>query len=236
MFQASNQQEFDNWVRTIAIELIRQTPLDAVKYLDIFTLTPPVSPQKTESIKDHNHNNLLTQSNINEKKCEATLLIKATSFDENRNCVNPVESLVVTANRVERNVTNNQSVNEDEQTVEFLLKKCQNSDSYVPVKEKLKLFESLCRLGRISNDDSNQNNAKYASKRTRSLHDLSHSENIHQNNPGVKQICKYFETKNYENKPQESVKYNTLGRTHRTSFGPVKTIIGRKYSVQSHKH
>lgn len=118
---------------------------------------------------------------------------------------------------------------DDEHTVEVLLKKCQNADSYVPVKEKLKLFESLCRLRRIiNNDDSVTSNAK----RTRSLHDLSNSEYPAPTNTGVKQICKYFETKNDENTEKEGSKFNTIARVNRTNFGPVKTMISRKYSVK----
>lgn len=184
--------------------------MDAVKYLDIFTLTPSSKPELT---KDCNHN-LIT----NEEKIKK---------DENSNDL--TYRIKTEAKRELFRQESKTPINEDEQTVELLLKKCQNSDSYVPVKEKLKLFESLCRLGQ---HDENVNNAKYTSKRTRSLHDLSHSEpNV---NLGVKQICKYFETKNDESKVQE--KCNTLGRIHRTSIGPVKSLISRKYSVQCFKH
>lgn len=231
MFQASNQREFDNWVRTIAIELIRQTPLDAIKYLDIFTLTPQKKSNKNDRIiKDCNHNCLLTPI-INEKKQTPT---ENGHFDENRNiCLSEDKATnfrLQNPKTTELHVT--KSIDEDEQTVELLLKKCQNSDSYVPVKEKLKLFESLCRLGRYNEDTTA--NVKYASKRTRSLHDLSYSENL-PHNAGVKQICKYFETKSGENKTKD-IKYNTIARIHRTSLGPVKTLISRKHSVQAGKH
>lgn len=90
-------------------------------------------------------------------------------------------------------------------------------------------------MGRYNDDTATS--AKYASKRTRSLHDLSHSEtsSVPNNNAGVKQMCKYFETKNDTNKTSE-VKFNTIARIHRTSIGPVKTLISRKYSVQTGKH
>lgn len=260
-------------MKTIAIELIRQTPLEAIKYLDILTLTPQLhsTPKNnTETEKDCNDNSIIPtpilpnciidQAVINNNfrpKC-----LNFNNLDENRNNINLeheerlnniAQSLPTIINPSEQFLSLNippvrpprhNDINkkpelllppaDDEQTVEILLKKCQNADSYVPVREKLKLFESLCRLGRIQNDDSNAtNNSKYGTKRARSLHDLSNSKYPVQTVAGVKQICKYFETKNGENKDNDSGKFNTIARGNKTAFGPVKTMISRKYSVQS---
>lgn len=99
----------------------------------------------------------------------------------------------------------------DEKNVELLLKRCQNSDNYVPVKEKLVLFESLCRLGRKvrSTEDVSLKINVDNTKRAVSMHDLS---NCAASTPGVRQMCKYFENKTDE---QESEKYATINRTNR---------------------
>lgn len=80
----------------------------------------------------------------------------------------------------------------DENTIEVLLKKCQNHENYVPVKEKLLLFETLCRLGRNvrSTEDMHLKVDMVTAKRARSLHDL-HSIS----SAGVRRICRYFEDK-----------------------------------------
>lgn len=261
-------------MKTIAIELIRQTPLDAIKYLDILTLTPQLhsTPKhETEAEKDCNHNSIISTPILHDSIIQPVVTnndfrpkcLDFNNLDENRNhinleqeerlnitqslptIINPSEqflSLNIPPVRPPRHNDINKKAElllppaDDEQTVEILLKKCQNADSYVPVREKLKLFESLCRLGRIQNDDSTvTNNSKYGTKRARSLHDLSHSQYPAQNVAGVKQICKYFETKNDENKDKDCGKFNTIARGNKTSFGPVKTMISRKYSVQSKK-
>jgi hypothetical protein len=70
-------------------------------------------------------------------------------------------------------------------------------DNYVPVREKRRLFESLCRRGRRL-AQSSDNLCRSAGtvevkvrrkKRARSLHDLSRS------NVAVRDICRYFEAR-----------------------------------------
>ncbi|CAH1993172.1 unnamed protein product [Acanthoscelides obtectus] len=81
----------------------------------------------------------------------------------------------------------------EEKQVEDLMKKCQNAENYVPVKEKLFLFESLCKLGRkVRSTEDVSLKIDTSSKRARSLHDLS---NIN-SHIAVREICKYFENKN----------------------------------------
>lgn len=86
----------------------------------------------------------------------------------------------------------------DETKVEDLLKKCQNAENYVPVKEKLLLFETLCRLGRkVRSTEDVSLKVDVTAKRAKSLHDLSF------NSAPVKEICRYFE-KQTENEPKPS--------------------------------
>ncbi|ENN71206.1 hypothetical protein YQE_12135, partial [Dendroctonus ponderosae] len=128
--QMADETSFDRWVKTLAIELIRQTPLDAIKYLDILTLAKCWSRIERKCAKDLNDNN------------------------NNSSEVRP---------------------NDPEEVVESLLKKCQNVETYVPVKEKLFLFESLCKMGRKvrSSEDVSLKPEKSTTKRAKSCHDLS---------------------------------------------------------------
>ncbi|VEN45481.1 unnamed protein product [Callosobruchus maculatus] len=92
----------------------------------------------------------------------------------------------------------------EEKQVEDLMKKCQNVENYVPVKEKLFLFESLCKLGRkVRSTEDVSLKIDTTSKRARSLHDLSNL-NSH---IAVREICKYFENKNetQEKTPENQV-------------------------------
>ncbi|XP_044253694.1 uncharacterized protein LOC123004461 [Tribolium madens] len=165
--QTADERSFEIWVKTIAIELIRQTPLEDVKYLDIFTL--------------------------------ASYWGRKTSKDCNSNYIEPpVENPCAVC------VTNI-----EEKNIENLLKKCQNAESYVPVKEKLILFESLCKLGRkVRSTEDVSCKAASGTKRARSMHDLSNFSP----QSAVREICKYFEIKS-----EASVeKYGTIARFNRS--------------------
>lgn len=175
--QTSNEHAFDLWVKTIAIELIRQTPLDAVKYLDILTLAECWNRKSDKKpVNNSIPCNICSQDPLEESQ-------KQIYVDINRNHVKLPPVL-----KVEENAEN---------TVQLLLKKCQNVEHYVPVREKLVLFESLCKLGRVrSSEDvsirvSLTNNNNNNNKRARSLHDLSNCLV----STGVREICKYFEKK-----------------------------------------
>lgn len=202
--QTPDERQFDLWVKLIAIEIIRQTPLEDVKYLDVFSLTTkepttsaavkPVQPSSDQtnpvetslfhSDDASSSSSYSPDSTASSESSVCTTCKPVIHFDEwdvNKNIVN-----------VNNNIVTAKSGYAD--TVEVLLKKCQSSESYVPVKEKLMLFESLCRIGRgRSSEDVSM--ARLAivgvSKRTRSLHDLTYCFT----SGGVREICKYFETK-----------------------------------------
>ncbi|RZC33203.1 hypothetical protein BDFB_010134 [Asbolus verrucosus] len=187
--QTANEQSFDIWVKTIAIELIRQTPLEDVKYLDIFTLA-----------------NCWKRKTINESK------------DCNSNYLEPVEArctICISSANNNSELVRYSDGSSEEKNIEHLLKKCQNSENYVPVKEKLILFESLCKLGRKvrSTEDVSCKTGVAATKRARSMHDLS---NINQHS-AVREICKYFEVKNEAVDTVNNVnKYGTIARFNRS--------------------
>ncbi|CAG9858199.1 unnamed protein product [Phyllotreta striolata] len=174
-FQTSDALTFGEWVRTIAIELIRQTPLDSIKYLDILTIADCWTRiRSTYYEKDWN-------SNITKIDHQHSLTTcKSCELNHNRSSTTQSKKVVSEA---------------EEQYVEDLLKKCQDANRYVPVKEKLFLFESLCKLRRKvrSSEDVSCRRDKQEAKRTsRSLHDLS---DLNCSLGAVKEICRYFENK-----------------------------------------
>ncbi|XP_028135812.1 uncharacterized protein LOC114330606 [Diabrotica virgifera virgifera] len=177
--QTADEKSFGEWVKTIAIELIRQTPLDAIKYLDILTIADCWNRREPTYEKDWNFN--YTPQKSQQPPPETT----CKSCEQNQKSPPPTPPKSV-------------SSEVEEKYVEDLLKKCQDTQSYVPVKEKLFLFESLCKLRRkVRSTEDVSLKPETSTKRARSLHDLS---NISSHN-AVREICKYFENKTNDNPP-----------------------------------
>lgn len=165
--------------------------MEAIKYLDILTFADSWK-KKSDDSKE--------KCLINPLSCDVCIepsLVQEELHhtDINRNHVVKLPSRL----QEDKNT-------KDEVSVELLLKKCQNVENYVPVKEKLVLFESLCKLGRVrsSEDVSIRNTSQVNSKRARSLHDLSNCLSSN----GVREICKYFEKKTDQNTNFKETKPN----------------------------
>lgn len=207
---------------TLAIELIRQTPLDAIKYLDILTLAECWTRRDDSYSKDWNFDNVASQKDEPYLNCEKSRTdgdkeaanwifqgnpsphskspnIKSNKNNYSKHFVKNVESL----NNLQPFT---QCPNSPEQVVETLLKKCQNVETYVPVKEKLFLFESLCKMGRKvrSSEDVSLKFEKSTTKRTKSCYDLT---NIN-TQIAVREICKYFENR----ETRQKVVHNYLSK------------------------
>lgn len=191
-------------MKTIAIELIRQTPLEAVKYLDILTFANSWNKRSADKKEKYFLNadtcNVCSESSISSSTTTTTInntiesSIESNQHQQQQTDINRNNVKILQSPSCQTNNNNNEGI-----CVELLLKKCQNVENYVSVKEKLVLFESLCKLGRVRSSEDvsirttivNNTNGK----RARSLHDLS---NCIVNN-GVREICKYFERKTGEN-------------------------------------
>lgn len=111
-----------------------------------------------------------------------------------------------------KNSTNDSTVSINniscEEDVAKLLERCQRVDHYVPVREKLTLFESLSRMGgRLarSTEDLGRSINKTPPKgkqRARSLHDLNRG-----NKPlPVREMCRLFEGGEHDNEHEISLK------------------------------
>lgn len=108
-----------------------------------------------------------------------------------------------------------------EEDVAKLLERCQRVDHYVPVREKLTLFESLSRLGgRLarSTEDLGRTSSKPSPRgkqRARSLHDLNRGARA----VPVREMCRFFEGDLLE---QDYPKVTILAKT-RFSDPPTKS-------------
>lgn len=116
-----------------------------------------------------------------------------------------------------------------EEDVAKLLERCQRVDHYVPVREKLTLFESLSRLGgRLarSTEDLGRTSSKPSPRgkqRARSLHDLNRGARA----LPVREMCRFFEGDLLE---QDSCqKAMTLAKT-RFSDSPAKSTAWKDTS------
>lgn len=183
--QTASERAFDLWVKTVAIELIRQTPLEAVKYLDILTLADCWTRKRQEDCtKDWNFN--YVKAAAPHPPCDFCPRARRSPPTHDASAPPPEPPPPVPAQHEEKNL-------------EVLLKRCQNAENYVPVKEKLVLFESLCRLGRKvrSTEDVSVKVNVEATKRAASMHDLSNCAGS-AGAAGVRQMCKLFESRNDE--------------------------------------
>lgn len=127
-----------------------------------------------------------------------------------------------------------------EPSVAILRMHCQDTEKYVPVKDKLALFESLCRVGRLarSSEELAAEAEQALAPRARSLHDLTRERSPH---VPVREICKFFEKfgssevslekKNKQTKPSP----NKISQRRFSENLPIKTACHRQMPLKE-KH
>ncbi|KAJ8686626.1 hypothetical protein QAD02_022420 [Eretmocerus hayati] len=119
-----------------------------------------------------------------------------------------------------------------EEEVAKLLERCQRVDHYVPVREKLTLFESLSRMGgRLarSTEDlgrSSSNPSPQGKQRARSLHDLNRGG---LKSVPVREMCRFFE--NGQPESPISIKKDWT----RTKFGDFSLVNGHSRNIMNCK-
>ncbi|XP_050522756.1 uncharacterized protein LOC126895195 [Daktulosphaira vitifoliae] len=168
-----NETDYHHWTTTIAGQLLSQTPLENIKYLDILGIVKDEPPYRR-------HSSIDAPTRILSKQ-------KKTSLDMqevNNNSILPLFS----SRMFKKNVSN----------LPDLIRECERSRgshldefyNYVPVKQKRMMFESSLRCTSQSVNDlhyipiSHHNNTK-----SKSLN------NLNQSSVPVKDICRYFESK-----------------------------------------
>jgi hypothetical protein len=191
---------------------MRQTPLEAVRFLDILGITTTITPTRgyedeTGCIRrGRSKDNDVPLGNSSKESTQSDFIMNYERGRTKRrvwvnNCVSEcLEKRPVRAQSSDpvRKMSDSDFELEevDEKEMMALLRRCQQVNNYVPVREKRRLFESLCRQGRRLAQSSDNLASTFGmaevklkrKKRARSLHDLSRSS------VAVKEICQYFET------------------------------------------
>uniref|UniRef100_A0A0K8SU91 PH domain-containing protein n=1 Tax=Lygus hesperus TaxID=30085 RepID=A0A0K8SU91_LYGHE len=198
-FRADTDDSYERWVKAIAAELMRQTPLEWIRFLDILGITGslrraqsaeslPSSRWSPEPIREGPRQRYVKRAELPDvvrdlppcyrksrsRKREPKILSRGLSVDALDKIDGPVKE------------------------VTELVARCQRSDEYVPVKEKRRLFENLS-LNTSENSPAIGVRLLGQTMRARSLHDLSESAGTRRfaREPGlpVKEMCRLFERK-----------------------------------------
>jgi hypothetical protein len=209
-------------VKTLAVEVMRQTPLEAIRFLDILGITatiatrreyegvgdcvrrvagdesmtplrksPEGSLQPQERVQLQQYENCTT--NYERGRAKQRLLAKNRVFEFGGKRLRAQSTDSV----LKKSDSESEFEDASEKETVALLQRCQQVDNYVSVREKMRLFESLCRRGcRLaqSSDDvcrpaGTAEVKARRKKRARSLQGFGRS------NVGVREICRYFEAR-----------------------------------------
>jgi len=206
-FQAKSDEDYERWVKTLAAELMRQTPLEAVRFLDILGITGALRrTQSVDNLGSWHEKPDVTASSTPTPFPEATPRFrKRTDLPDVVRDLPPVTRKSRSKRRESRvaklrgqSVDALHRLSETENEVSELIDRCQRSDVYVPVKEKRILFESL-----FKKKENIALSPERGLMKAHSLHDLStaslppctFSPASEEVPPfvAVKEMCRYFE-------------------------------------------
>ncbi|XP_049772928.1 uncharacterized protein LOC126161229 [Schistocerca cancellata] len=173
-FQAVSESDFSRWVRTLAVELLRQTPLDALRYLDVLAITattttaaPPATDHhlgttgggawhqpraRSEDSRGwaaHRHHAYRDRSENRATGCgrlsrRDASAAAVTNGDAANHCHSRSQPATTTPDSSEED--------DEEREVAALLRRCQRADGVATVGDKRRLFEALCRRRARSQD------------------------------------------------------------------------------------
>lgn len=154
-----------------------------------------------------NEKSIKSFDNLKERLCSSTPIkaISRTRFPEiSPDCIDKSTRSALSAMSTSLSITTSRETSREEEVAK-LLERCQRVDRYVPVREKLTLFESLSRMGgrlaRSTEDlgrSSSNNLSPKGKQRARSLHDLNRGG---AKSLPVREMCRFFENE----KPETTV-------------------------------
>ncbi|XP_049799677.1 uncharacterized protein LOC126234981 [Schistocerca nitens] len=174
-FQAVSESDFSRWVRTLAVELLRQTPLDALRYLDVLAITatttaapsatgtnhhlgtngggawhqPRARSEDSRGWAAHRHHAYRDRSENRAAGCGRLSRRDASAAAvTNGDAANHGHS----RNQPATTTPDSSEEDDEEREVAALLRRCQRADGVATVGDKRRLFEALCRRRARSQD------------------------------------------------------------------------------------
>lgn len=222
-FQAGTDEEYERWVKTLAVELMRQTPLEAIRFLDILGITSTIARKRgceevagcsrQRQSETNSKEDDLMREDFHSCRLRAKLGCEkdcTTNFERGRAkqrvrvnaCVSECgERKLVRAQISDPKWKSSDSDSDledvDEKEMAALFRKCQQVDNYVPVREKKRLFESLSRLGRrfAQSSDNLCSTAGGSEVKMRRKKRARSLHDLSRGSMAVRDICRYFETR-----------------------------------------
>lgn len=184
-FQVDTETDYHHWTTTIAGQLLSQTPLEEVKYLDILGIVTDRTP-----CRQHSSTNSLTESAPKHKK------ISLDVREVNNNAMPSLGSHVY-----KKSISN----------LPDLIRECEQSrrlpiikfSDFIPVKQKLMMFERSLQCPSKSVDNLHCLSPRAPDTKSSSMHNLDLSP------VAVKDICRYFESRVKTNE-KDNVKFRSL--------------------------
>ncbi|XP_014255933.1 uncharacterized protein LOC106670265 [Cimex lectularius] len=197
-FSVDNSNEYERWVKAIAAELMRQTPLERVRFLDILGITGSLRRAQSadnlaRAVKPDIQRHRFTKRSTDLPDVVRDL---PPCYRKSRSRRRELRNSKIILSRVQSMETLD-ALSSSENEMNELLDRCQRTDEYVPVKEKRILFETLCK-GRCESPYR-----PLEMGRAHSLHDLSTPIRSRENCVPVKEICRLFEQKSHPSRTSE---------------------------------
>ncbi|VVC37446.1 Hypothetical protein CINCED_3A018658 [Cinara cedri] len=181
-----NETDYHHWTMTIAGQLLSQTPLEDVKYLDILGIVTDRAPYRPLSSTDS------FMSELKNKK---------TNLDNMQEVNNNLMPLI--GSRIyKKNISHLPDlIRECEQS--YRSKLVNEFSNFIPVKQKRKMFEGLQMCSSKSVDNLHGLSPHSENIKSKSMHNLDTST------MPVKDICRYFE-KRFNDNEKSTVQFRSL--------------------------
>ncbi|XP_060851125.1 uncharacterized protein LOC132929643 [Rhopalosiphum padi] len=179
--------DYHHWTTTIAGQLLSQTPLDDVKYLDILGIVTDHAPfrrySSTDSLMTSTSKHKKTSLDIQEINNNHMPLFSSRVYKKN---VSHLPDLIRECEQLRRSPVN-----------EF--------SDLIPVKQKRKIFEESVTCSSKSVDNLHDLSSHVTNIKSRSMNNLD----LDLRSVPVKDICRYFESR-FNNNETNTIQFRSL--------------------------